>query len=53
MNYKLTLMYDGTNYSGWQRQQNAVTVQGELEKALSVITREEASVMVTRAAKLK
>ena len=43
MNYKLTLMYDGTNSSGWQRQQNATTVQGVLEKALSVITREETS----------
>lgn len=43
MNYKLRLMYDGTHYAGWQRQQNATTVQGELEKALSVITREEVS----------
>lgn len=36
---KLTLSYDGTNYSGWQRQNNAITVQGELEKALAVILR--------------
>jgi len=43
MNYKLTLMYEGTNYAGWQRQQNAKTVQGELERALSVITRETVS----------
>lgn len=43
MNYKLKLMYDGTHYAGWQRQQNAVTIQGELEKALSVITREAVS----------
>ena len=40
MNYKLTLMYEGTNYAGWQRQNNAKTVQGELERALSVILRE-------------
>lgn len=40
MNYKLRLMYDGTHYAGWQRQDNATTVQGELEKALSVIVRE-------------
>ena len=40
MNYKLKLMYEGTHYAGWQRQKNAVTVQGELERALSVITRE-------------
>ncbi len=43
MNYRLTLMYDGTNYAGWQRQQNAKTIQGELERALSVITRETVS----------
>ncbi len=41
MNYRLNLMYEGTHYAGWQRQPNAKTVQGELEKALSVITREE------------
>ena len=40
MNYKLRLMYEGTNYAGWQRQDNAKTVQGELEKALAVILRE-------------
>ncbi len=43
MNYRLKLMYDGTRYAGWQRQQNAQTIQGELERALSVITREAVS----------
>jgi tRNA pseudouridine38-40 synthase len=32
--YKLTLEYAGTRYSGWQIQQNARTVQGELQRAL-------------------
>ncbi len=31
----LTISYDGTNYIGWQRQREDVTIQGELEKALS------------------
>jgi tRNA pseudouridine38-40 synthase len=31
---KLTLEYAGTRYSGWQAQQNARTVEGELEKAI-------------------
>ncbi len=44
MNYVLRLMYEGTLYAGWQRQQNAVTIQGELEKALAVITRKTLSV---------
>ena len=34
----LLVQYDGSNYSGWQRQKNATTVQEILEKALSKIT---------------
>lgn len=34
-NYKLIIQYDGTGYHGWQSQDNAVTVQDILEKALS------------------
>lgn len=33
MNYKLTLEYDGSKFSGWQIQNNARTVQGELQRA--------------------
>lgn len=36
-NFKLTIAYDGTNYSGWQRQKNANTIQQEIETHLSVI----------------
>jgi tRNA pseudouridine38-40 synthase len=31
--YRLTIEYAGTKYSGWQIQQNARTVQGELQRA--------------------
>ncbi len=31
--WKLTLEYDGSKYSGWQEQNNARTVQGQLRKA--------------------
>jgi len=31
----LTVAYDGTNYAGWQRQENAISVQQSLEKALA------------------
>ena len=34
----LLIQYDGSNYSGWQRQNNANTVQEILEKALFKIT---------------
>ncbi len=36
-NILLTIAYDGTNFCGWQRQSNFRTVQGELEKALSIV----------------
>jgi tRNA pseudouridine38-40 synthase len=34
-NIKLTLSYDGSNYHGWQRQDNFVTVQQVLELAMA------------------
>ena len=34
MRYVLKIAYDGTDYAGWQRQKNAVSVQEVLENAL-------------------
>ena len=39
MRLKLTIEYAGTRYSGWQVQQNARTVAGELEQAIRDATR--------------
>lgn len=36
-NILLTIEYDGSNYSGWQRQPEDLTVQGRLEKVLSKV----------------
>lgn len=38
MHYILTLSYRGAGLSGWQIQNNAVTVQGELDRALSILS---------------
>ena len=40
MRLKLTIEYAGTRYSGWQIQQNARTVQGEIERAITAATGE-------------
>jgi len=45
MRYFIQLSYDGTNYHGWQIQQNARSVQEEVEKALAVIAREKVEIV--------
>src|SRR5437899_3524999 len=37
--FKLVVEYAGTRYSGWQIQQNAKTVAGELERAIRDVAR--------------
>ncbi|HEX8889928.1 MAG TPA: tRNA pseudouridine(38-40) synthase TruA [Pyrinomonadaceae bacterium] len=37
MNYRLMLQYDGTDFHGWQMQGELRTVQGELQRVLSLI----------------
>ncbi len=36
-NIKLLIEYDGTNFCGWQRQNNGRTIQEEIEKALEKV----------------
>lgn len=43
--FKLVLEYDGTRYSGWQRQLNAPTVQAAVEEALAAISQTRISVV--------
>ncbi len=44
MRYFIHFSYDGTNYHGWQIQPNGITVQGELQHALSVLLRTDTPV---------
>ena len=41
-NYKITIQYDGSRYSGWQKQGNTKnTIQGKIEDVLSKMTQEK------------
>jgi tRNA pseudouridine38-40 synthase len=40
--FRMTIEYDGSNYVGWQRQDNGPSVQGAVEKAILALTREPA-----------
>ena len=40
-NVLIRIEYDGTNFSGWQKQPSARTVQGEIEHVLKYIAMED------------
>ena len=40
-NIKIVLEYDGTEFSGWQKQPNDITIQEELEKAIEKVLKEK------------
>ncbi len=42
-NIRLLITYDGTEFSGWQRQRHARTIQGDIETCLKRMAREEIS----------
>lgn len=37
-NIKLVIEYDGTNYCGWQKQQNGITIEQKVEDAIKHVT---------------
>lgn len=45
MRYFIELAYNGKKYHGWQTQPDTITVQGVLEKTLSILLREKVQVM--------
>jgi tRNA pseudouridine38-40 synthase len=44
-NVKLTIEYDGSLFCGWQRQKKEMTIQGEIEKVLAIMTEQKVVLM--------
>ncbi len=40
-NIKLLIEYDGKDFNGWQKQPNKLNIQGEIERAIKEITKED------------
>ena len=45
MRILLVVSYDGTNYCGWQKQNNCITVQGEVEKAIAEVLHKDIEII--------
>lgn len=46
-NIKLVLSYDGSGYHGWQRQNNAITVQGVIEEKIHLMLGEAVALIAS------
>ncbi|UCH64693.1 MAG: tRNA pseudouridine(38-40) synthase TruA [Ignavibacterium sp.] len=44
-NYKLTIQYDGTQYAGWQIQENAISIQATITETINVISKEDVNLI--------
>lgn len=47
MRYLITISYDGSDFYGFQRQNDLVTIQGEIEKALHTILQEDVQIVAS------
>ena len=43
-NYKIIIEYDGTNYVGWQRQENGLSIQQLLEESIEKLSKKKISI---------
>jgi tRNA pseudouridine38-40 synthase len=45
MNFRLLIQYDGTDFHGWQVQENSRTIQGEMERVIGMLDDDEVNVV--------
>ena len=43
-NYKIVIEYDGTNFVGWQQQENGQSIQSALQEALVKLSNEKVTI---------
>ena len=43
-NYKITIEYDGTNFVGWQRQENGLSIQQLIEDSIQKLTNKKTTI---------
>lgn len=46
-NIRLVISYDGTDYCGWQKQNNAITIQNVMENCISKIIKEDVNLVAS------
>ena len=46
LRFRIDFTYDGSNFSGWARQPDQRTIQGEMESAISGLTRANIELVV-------
>ena len=44
-NIKITIEYDGKDFNGWQKQPEMLNIQGEIERAIEIITKEKVNLI--------
>ena len=46
-NIKLVIEYDGKDFNGWQKQPNKLNIQGEIERAIEMVTHEKVELIAS------
>ena len=45
-NYKIIIEYDGSNFVGWQRQDNGISIQQLVEEAIQKLSKQKITLLI-------